>query len=449
LGHLTSRTYQQLHRRLDQSPQGAPESPTLFRILETLLTEQEASLVSVLPINLFTVDEAATLLNRPVDDTKASLDTLADKGIVFDFADGRHQIYLLAPTMAGFFEFSLMRLDGRFDQRLLSELYYQYINNEPDFIRRIFALEPSIFRAFFHEDIVDERDNIAVLDYERASHVIDSATCITVGTCYCRHKLHHLGKVCGKPLEVCLTFNRSAESLSRHGIARQIGQSEAHMILRQCRELGLVQLGDNIQEGVNWICNCCACCCEALVAYRKLGYNARITTNFVSVPGREACMGCGICEEQCPVEAVRLGTDDNGNHRVTIDEGRCIGCGVCVRFCSTGSLTMVRRKQTAFVPKDSFERIIVNAVTSGKLANLLFDNYTAWTHNVMRRFLGIFLSMEPAKRLLAREQIRSRFLSALTGTEHYTLFGRLYYNSGRKPDYSHPELRRAIPSDRV
>jgi hypothetical protein len=110
---------------------------------------------------------------------------------------------------------------------------------------------------------------------------------------------------------------------------------------------------------------------------------------------------------------------------------------------------MVRRKQTAFVPKDSFERIIVNAVTSGKLANLLFDNYTAWTHNVMRRFLGIFLSMEPAKRLLAREQIRSRFLSALTGTEHYTLFGRLYYNSGRKPDYSHPELRRAIPSDRV
>lgn len=101
---------------------------------------------------------------------------------------------------------------------------------------------------------------------------------------------------------------------------------------------------------------------------------------------------------------------------------------------------MVRRKETAFVPKDSFERIILSAISTGKLANLLFDNYTAWTHEVMRRFLGVFLSMEPAKRLLAQEQIRSRFLGVLTRTGHYGLFERLYYGSSRKPDYSHPEL---------
>ena len=187
----------------------------------------------------------------------------------------------MAPTMAGFFEFSLMRLDGRFDKHLLSELYYQYINTEDAFTRTIFTLEPSIYRAFVQEAAIGEKDRVVVLDYERASRVIDTATCITVGTCYCRHKMQHVGKACRNPQDVCLTFNKSAESLSKHGVARQIDRPEAHQILDRCIRLGLVQLGDNVQEGVNWICNCCSCCCEALLSYRKLGYNARITTNFV------------------------------------------------------------------------------------------------------------------------------------------------------------------------
>ncbi len=41
--------------------------------------------------------------------------------------------------MAGFFEFSLMRLRGDLDQKVLSELYYQYITVEEDFIK---ALSP-------------------------------------------------------------------------------------------------------------------------------------------------------------------------------------------------------------------------------------------------------------------------------------------------------------------
>jgi hypothetical protein len=53
--------YYTLQRRLDQAPQGAPASETLIKILEILLARDEAQLVSVLPINLFTVEEAARL----------------------------------------------------------------------------------------------------------------------------------------------------------------------------------------------------------------------------------------------------------------------------------------------------------------------------------------------------------------------------------------------------
>jgi Pyruvate/2-oxoacid:ferredoxin oxidoreductase delta subunit len=440
MGHLTPRNYRYLQRRLDQPAQGAPASETLRRILEVLFTEEEAQVVSLLPINAFTLEEAARLLKKSNDEAKLILDALADKGLLFDFATGTTQAYLMAPTMAGFFEFSLMRLDGRFDKRLLSELYYQYINTDKDFLRRIFTLEPSIYRAFVQEAAIQERDRVVVLDYERASHVVDTATCITVGTCYCRHKLQHLGHACRNPQEVCLTFNKSAESLSKHGVARQIERAEARRILDQCVDLGLVQLGDNVQEGVNWICNCCSCCCEALVSYRKLGYNARITTNFVSTFVGEACTACSACVDQCPVNAVTLGKDTKGNDQAIVDGDRCIGCGVCVRFCQAGSLVMARRKETAFVPKDSFERFILSAAATGKLQNLLCDNYTLISHDVIRRLLGVFLSLPPAKKLLLQRQVRSRYMAALTKTSHYTLFDQLY-NQGRKPDYSHPELK--------
>ena len=440
MGHLTPRNYRHLQRRLDQPAQGAPASETLRRILEVLFTEEEAQVVSLLPINAFTLEEAARLLKKSNDEAKLILDALADKGLLFDFATGATQAYLMAPTMAGFFEFSLMRLDGRFDKRLLSELYYQYINTEEDFLRRIFTLEPSIYRAFVQEAAIEEGDRVVVLDYERASQVVNTATCITVGTCYCRHKMQHMGQACLNPQEVCLTFNKSAESLSKHGVARQIEKAEACRILDQCIDLGLVQLGDNVQEGVNWICNCCSCCCEALVSYRKLGYNARITTNFVSTYAGEACTACSACVDQCPVNAVTLGKDTKGNDQAIVDGDRCIGCGVCVRFCQAGSLVMARRKETAFVPKDSFERFILSAAATGKLQNLLCDNYTLLSHDILRRFLGVFLSLPPAKKLLLQRQIRSRYMAALTKTSHYTLFDRLY-NRGLKPDYSHPELK--------
>ena len=99
-----------------------------------------------------------------------------------------------------------------------------------------------------------------------------------------------------------------------------------------------------------------------------------------------------------------------------------------------------KKEETAFVPKDTFERFILSAISTGRLQNLLFDDYTLWTHDLLRRFLRILLSLEPAKRLLAQRQIQSRFLNALTKTERYTLIDRVQ-NHGQTPDYSHPELR--------
>ena len=74
--------------------------------------------------------------------------------------------------MAGFFEFSMMRVRGDVDQKRLAELYFEYLNVEEDFIRDLFARgETQLGRTFVQERAVPAELSLQVLDYERASHV--------------------------------------------------------------------------------------------------------------------------------------------------------------------------------------------------------------------------------------------------------------------------------------
>jgi NAD-dependent dihydropyrimidine dehydrogenase PreA subunit len=436
MGHITAKGYYDLQKRLDKAAQGAPESESLYKILEVLFTKKEAELVSILPLNFFTVEEAAKRWKKSKKESKKVLDELADKAIILDLKKGKTQAYLIAPTMAGFFEFSLMRLDNKFNKKVLSELFYQYINTEEEFIRMLFMQNPPLGRVFVQEDVVQPKHETVVLDYEKASEVIKKASCICVGICYCRHKMEHMGKACNMPQEVCLTFNKAAESLVKHKVAKKISKKEAMKILNKCIKLGLVQFGDNIQDDVNFICNCCACCCEAIIAYNKFGYREGLsTTNFFTKVNKKKCSGCGICVKKCPVNAIVL----NKSGTVNVDGKLCIGCGVCIRFCPTNALFLEKKSERSFVPKDIFERMVLSAIDTGKLQNYIFDNPNLVTHSLLRRLFGTILNLKPTKRLLAMKQLRSRFLNKLIKTKHYTIFDKLY-NNGKKVDYSHKEL---------
>ncbi len=422
--HMPKTGYRQFVERLNRFPQGAVPSPLLNRILALLLSEQEAELMARLPLMPFTVKKAASVWRLPESNAQNLLDGLAHRALLLDLARDDETFYILPPPMAGFFEFSLMRVRTDIDQKSLSELFYQYLNVEEDFIRDLFNRgETKLGRVFVHEPALSSENASQVLDYERASEVILTARRISVGLCYCRHKMSHIGKACTAPQEICMTLNTVAEPLIRHGHARQIEASEALDLLQEARDLQLVQFGDNVREGVNFICHCCNCCCDALLAARRFANLHPIhTTNFVPIVREEQCVGCSRCAAVCPMEAILLTAAPDSvatdMKKPRIDMERCLGCALCVRACRFGALRLESRTPRVLTPVNSAHRVVLMAIERNCLQNLIFDNQALTSHRVMAAILGVILRLPPLKQLLASKQMNSRYLERLLETVH-------------------------------
>ncbi|HAL87143.1 MAG TPA: (Fe-S)-binding protein, partial [Deferribacteraceae bacterium] len=309
MAHLTARNgFRELADRLNRFPQGAPLSENLFKILSVLMSEEEAGYLAQIPIKPFTAKQAAEIWKISEKEAKKRLDSFADKVLILDMEVGKETQYVLPPPMAGFFEFSMMRTRGDIDQKYLSDLFYQYITVEEDFIKSLFVRsETQLGRVFVNESALGEENSMHILDYEKASEVIKTSEHMGVSMCYCRHKMAHMGMACDAPMDICMTFGTVADSLIRHGYARRVDEKEGIDLLQQAYDSNLVQFGENVKKEVSFICNCCGCCCEAMIAARRFGImNPVHTSNYIPEIDDHACTGCGKCAEVCPVEALGM-----------------------------------------------------------------------------------------------------------------------------------------------
>ena len=422
MGHLTTKdAYKSLEERINWFTQGAPPTETLYKILQVLYTEKEAKWVALLPVRPFTLKRAARVWNTSEAKAEKLLDHLCDKALLVDSCYHGERQFVMPPPMAGFIEFALMRTRGDIDQKYLAELYYQYMNVEEDFVKDLFfATETKLGRVYVQEPVLTSEKMNHILDYERASHIVEEAEYIGLGLCYCRHKAFHAGHPCeiDAPWEVCLTFDNVARSLAEHkGYARLISKEEAMDVLQLSYESNLVQIGENVREHPAFICNCCGCCCEALQAARRFAPMQPVaTTNYIPKVSREACVGCGKCAKVCPIFAVTVKESASGGRVARfaeVDEEICLGCGVCARNCPTKAIRLERRPVQIITPVNSTHRFVLQAIEKGTLQNLVFDNQAFASHRAMAALFSTILRLPPLKQAMASRQFKSVYLDRL------------------------------------
>ncbi|MBD3352479.1 MAG: 4Fe-4S dicluster domain-containing protein [Candidatus Lokiarchaeota archaeon] len=350
--------YEKLRAHLDSMPVGCPktESGVEIRILKQLFTPVEAQFALKLGI----IPQPAKRIYRKFKKKGYSLEqvdeilkNMVKKGIIMGGTGkgGNKMYYSIAFIVIGIFEYRVDRWNKQ-----LAEDFQQYL--QEGFLEEVIESKPSQLRTIpnkeslktieINESIENEKKVIPFDDVEKL--IENASNTISLANCVCRQEKDILGEGCDHPKETCLQFGGAAHYYIDNGMARQITKEEALEVLRKAQDIGLVIQPTNTQRPTA-ICCCCGCSCGILSNARKLEKPAQFfTTNYFAEVSDDLCVGCGTCEDRCPMLAVKL--NDENVAEVNLD--RCIGCGVCVPKCPSDAIHLIQ-KDVKIPPKNMLQ----------------------------------------------------------------------------------------------
>jgi len=328
--------YEKLAETLDRLPNGFPRTPSNVEIplLKKIFSPEETLIAAQLSEELISLDDIAETVGLPLEDTRVRLTKMADRGLVWldksaldpDYDHDRliqaeNPSFRLAPLIVGIFESTVSEWDHEF-----IHLLEEYLADGG--AAGIMQPQPSIHRVLPAQGAVKFEQ---ILPYEDVREILlnpDNKK-FRVRDCQCRiAQDFHGDRKCDFPLRACLSFSTLAHA-STPSNKVEISREEALDLLDQCKEAGMVHTVTNVVKGINYICNCCGCCCEMLRGINEWGIeNSVAASSYFAVIDPDECIGCETCIERCQVGAI---SEQDGV--AVMDRERCIGCGLCATGC--------------------------------------------------------------------------------------------------------------------
>jgi Pyruvate/2-oxoacid:ferredoxin oxidoreductase delta subunit len=201
------------------------------------------------------------------------------------------------------------------------------------------------------EDLrIDDAVGKKVITFSLARKIIlENPESIVVVDCGCRT---HVGKCASKKygLNVCMVIgDPPATFLFEHSKLhpKRLTPQEAMERIDDCHENGFVHtfwFKDAMGYRSYALCNCCKCCCSAMLINNELfpmvGFKKQmiLSSGYTAKVDEKKCRGCATCVKWCPFSARSVNTTTKVSET---DYEKCHGCSVCVDKCPNGAITLV------------------------------------------------------------------------------------------------------------
>lgn len=337
---------------------GYPNSARYLRILEFLMTPQQARIMADLPSPL---EEIALRQNLPLETVKAEIEALFRTGVVIPKGFETLEFPRFAQRVGQFHDSTQSILDiDLYDEATKKELFRlwdDFCEEEwyPDKAIEMGKLEYPPMRVVPAYRAVKDLPDIQ--PYEDMREIMKAQELIAVCSCSCRATRNTLGKTCEYSHDVnCFQFNRGAEYAIVRGTGRKLTYEQAMKIVDETEEDGLVHQWRNSRRMTMTVfCNCCIDCC---MVWRPLdthqGDIGKVwaKSRFQAQVDQELCTGCQTCVERCMFGAIEMvKVPGSKKLKAAVNPEKCFGCGVCVLGCQDDSLSMTAVRPVEHIPE--------------------------------------------------------------------------------------------------
>ena len=342
--------YELLAKKLEATPPGLPpteDGQLEVSLLRWIFEQEEAEVaLAVLPIPE-TAETIAARMNKPVAEVAAILNTMVSKSCLLPHTVDDQTHYSLLPMMPGLEEVQYWRHDKTLEEKRQFEVMWE------DYYRtfmKIGSYGPATVRIVPVSVAVEATTKSHLL--EDVHGMVDAALTVSLIPCVCREKRHLLdGSNCNhaqsSPACLLLTNTEGVDVTKWSSEYKPITKEDAHRIIDKTEEEGLIHstmnliANENDPPTINFLCNCCSCCCVLLRAKKEFHVPNMVTSDFVACIDQDECNSCGVCaDERCLMDAI---DEDSGDYSVVAE--RCIGCGVCIVTCPMDAITLNRKPE--------------------------------------------------------------------------------------------------------